>query len=239
MRHAFLLVMALCLFCALPLASADSVTAFDKGVQAFRDEDYTEAYRQWRIAMEEDVLSAYNNAAYLTQQGMGVEKNERQALEFWLYAAQKGHAEAQYHIGKAYYNGTGVERNLLEAYAWCVCAYAKASKDFRATEGYAFSSVKLIGQTQTLLEQLRTVLNRRGTAAGQAARLELYQSICNAVLVNGNIQVGSDMKEYDGGFHCGEVRFEAGSGFAQAADCNCSILTKKMGLAGPPCRGQI
>ncbi|MCD4781182.1 MAG: sel1 repeat family protein [Candidatus Omnitrophica bacterium] len=173
MRTIYFLVVALCmLFFVLPcFVRAESLAAFDKGVNAFRVEDYEEAYQQWRIAMEEDVLSAYNNAAYLTQQGLGVEKDMRQALEFWLYAAQKGHAEAQYHIGKAYFNGTGVDKNLLEAYAWCICSYAKASKDFSATEGLAFSSAKLIGQTQNILEQLRGVLSAEELQQGKQLAL--------------------------------------------------------------------
>ena len=35
------------------------------------------------------------------------------------------------------------------------------------------------------------------------------------------------MKSYEGGCHCGKVRFRVRSDFAHVSDCNCSMCTKK------------
>ena len=44
------------------------------------------------------------------------------------------------------------------------------------------------------------------------------------------------LQTYDGGCHCGRVRFKVTADLAQALDCNCSICTKKgfLHLIVPP-----
>jgi hypothetical protein len=37
----------------------------------------------------------------------------------------------------------------------------------------------------------------------------------------------STLKSYEGGCHCGSVRFRVTSDFARVSDCNCSMCTKK------------
>ena len=39
-----------------------------------------------------------------------------------------------------------------------------------------------------------------------------------------------DPKMYEGGCHCGRVRYEAPSDLAQVVDCNCSICMKRGAL---------
>lgn len=41
-------------------------------------------------------------------------------IELWMKAAELGNAEAQYEIGVAYYNGTGVKQSYNKAYGWFV-----------------------------------------------------------------------------------------------------------------------
>ena len=45
-------------------------------------------------------------------------KDYQTALNIWRGYAQKGHAEAQYALGVAYYKGEGVKKNLDQAIAW-------------------------------------------------------------------------------------------------------------------------
>ncbi len=61
----------------------------------------------------ESGLKAYNEKRYYV------------AFSFFSKAAEYGSAEAQFMLGESYYNGYGVDENLLEAYKW----YCMAEKN--------------------------------------------------------------------------------------------------------------
>ncbi len=50
--------------------------------------------------------------------GLGVEKNESEAMAHYKKAADHGRADAQFELGNAYANGTGVAPDNGEAYFW-------------------------------------------------------------------------------------------------------------------------
>ncbi|MSU21748.1 MAG: hypothetical protein EXS30_10180 [Pedosphaera sp.] len=50
--------------------------------------------------------------------GNGVDKDQSEAVKFFLKAANQNLAEAQITMGNCCYYGTGTERNYAEAYAW-------------------------------------------------------------------------------------------------------------------------
>ena len=62
----------------------------------------------------------------------------QQALEWYRKAADEGDAGAMNNIGILYYNAEGVERDLVEAYAW----FARVQKhgDPRAAELISWAS---------------------------------------------------------------------------------------------------
>ena len=64
--------------------------------------------------------------------GIGVMKNEVEAVKCYLKAADQGHAEAQYLLGLSYDNGTGVVKNEVEALKW----YHKAADQGNADAQY-------------------------------------------------------------------------------------------------------
>lgn len=50
--------------------------------------------------------------------GNGVEKSFEIATNYYLQAAQQGHARAQNNLGNNYYLGRGVDRDFDEAFKW-------------------------------------------------------------------------------------------------------------------------
>jgi hypothetical protein len=50
--------------------------------------------------------------------GRDVEQDYQAAFMWYLKAAKQGSGEAQNSLGAMYFEGLGVERNLIEAYAW-------------------------------------------------------------------------------------------------------------------------
>jgi len=51
--------------------------------------------------------------------GIGVEKDEQKAVEWYQKAAEQGHAKAQNSLGWCYANGTGIDKNGQMAVTVC------------------------------------------------------------------------------------------------------------------------
>ena len=75
--------------------------------------------------------------------GQGVEKNDAEAVKWFLKAAQQGHSDAQYLVGVCYNQGIGVEQNYAEARKW----YEKAIQS-----GNVKAQEKLNGLNSALFE---------------------------------------------------------------------------------------
>jgi TPR repeat protein len=63
--------------------------------------------------------------AYLAEmhaQGLGVERDDREALYWYRTAAERGHAASQYNVGLFYAIGRGVELSDVQAVAWITVA---------------------------------------------------------------------------------------------------------------------
>lgn len=59
--------------------------------------------------------------------GVGVLTDETKAVQWWQKAAEQGFAAAQYSLGRAYYEGFGVPKDFVLAYAWSNLAAAHTS----------------------------------------------------------------------------------------------------------------
>ena len=72
--------------------------------------------------MATDAMTNLGHAYYL---GTGVQKNLNHAIQYYLMAAEKGHAKAQYLAGDACEKGHGIERDCERALFW----YKKAAEN--------------------------------------------------------------------------------------------------------------
>jgi hypothetical protein len=118
------------LLCACAAAPATE-TPYNQGVAAYKVKDYREAMVQWSIAAESGNIDAMNNLAFLMFNGFGAEARRQQAIELWRFAASKGQSESQWHLGNAYAEGSGVEQDLVSAYAWYRCSIESAERRSR------------------------------------------------------------------------------------------------------------
>ena len=77
------------------------------------------------------------------KQGVAHFENEEyeQAFECFTKAAESGHAEAQYYLGKLYDDGDGVERDYAQASAW----YKKSAEQGNADAQYALGEAYCYG----------------------------------------------------------------------------------------------
>ncbi len=92
--------------------------------------------------------------------GEDVPKNDKEAVKWYLNAANQGHPKAQYNLAVMYSRGIGVVKDDIEAYAWALVAKANGYQD-RAR-------VKVIAYC----EKLFTPEQRE---KGQARAKELYE----------------------------------------------------------------
>ena len=50
--------------------------------------------------------------------GLGVTQDDRQAVKWYIAAAEQGYAMAQHHLGAMYYDGQGVLQDYVRAHMW-------------------------------------------------------------------------------------------------------------------------
>jgi TPR repeat protein len=117
----------ICLLLAAASCAHAETSSYNKGVEAWRINDYAEARKQWSQSLAEGGPDeALNNLAYLLYYGLGGDAQPDKAVELWRKGAALAVSEAQLHLGHAYEKGNGTERNPATAYAWYRCAIATA-----------------------------------------------------------------------------------------------------------------
>lgn len=104
--------------------SFDSQAGFKEGMDALKKQDFSTAYKEWKIAAENEDVDAQYAFAMLNYNGQGVAQNFQQAFYWLSKVADKGKAPAQFYLGVMYYNGQGVEKSYKQALSW----YTKAAE---------------------------------------------------------------------------------------------------------------
>ena len=67
---------------------------------------------------EMDNATCINNLAYCYEEGIGVNKNEAQAIDLYYEAAVKGSADGEYNLARCYFFGIGDDINDDQAFYW-------------------------------------------------------------------------------------------------------------------------
>ncbi len=91
-------------------------------IEAARDLMEAGEFAQAKAALEPAARSGNADAEELIgvmyAMGLGVERDDQRAFEWYLRSAMKGHPGAQSGIGWYYEIGRGVEKDLVRAYMW-------------------------------------------------------------------------------------------------------------------------
>jgi Leucine-rich repeat (LRR) protein len=91
-------------------------------------------------AVERGLADAQIYLGWLYANGVGVEKNEREALKWYRKAAEQGQADAQINLGWLYANGVGVEKNEREALKWYRKAAEQGQADAQINLGWLYAN---------------------------------------------------------------------------------------------------
>jgi len=96
---------------------------FEAGIAAYEAGDLPLAFQEFLAAAGEGDVGSQFNVALMYEQGLGVAKDEQEAVVWYGKAASQGNAAAQYNLGVLYENGRGTEVDFAKANEW----YRKAS----------------------------------------------------------------------------------------------------------------
>lgn len=77
--------------------------------------DYSFAFRCFGLAANQDNHVAQRFLGYMYQNGIGIDKNIKNAIHFYAKASQQGDVDSMIRLGKIYYSGDGVEQNYSTA----------------------------------------------------------------------------------------------------------------------------
>ncbi len=116
-----ILILALVLWLA---AGARAEAGFKEGVAAYKKGDYAAAFKEFRPLAEQGNASAQYNLGVMYANGLGVPKDDREAVKWFRKSTEQGYARAQYNLGVMYDEGRGVPQDDKEAAKW----YRKAAE---------------------------------------------------------------------------------------------------------------
>lgn len=81
-------------------------------------EDYQEALKWFRKAVQQQDKDAQNNLGVMYEHGSGVAQDYEEAVSWYRKAAEQGNTYAQSHLGAMYREGKGVLQDKLLAHMW-------------------------------------------------------------------------------------------------------------------------
>jgi len=125
--------------------NAMSSTLFMLAQQLLQDENYEQAFEQFKLIAENDAhhVDSLFNLAIMCQRGLGTEKNIHEAIRWYEAAANNGDEKAMYNLGAIYHDGAeGLEPDNEKYFHW-MCMAAQKGND-RAKYSLNQRSIKAI-----------------------------------------------------------------------------------------------
>lgn len=88
---------------------------FEAGIAAIEINDMPMAYKAFLAAAKEGHMDSQFNVGVMYEQGIGVAKNDKEAVVWYAKAAAQGSSAAQYNLGVLYENGHGTAVDFAKA----------------------------------------------------------------------------------------------------------------------------
>ncbi len=107
----------------ISLLSSPVLAGFTEGVAAYESGNVPLAVKEFRVAAEEGHADSQFNLGLMYEKGIGVSKDEKEAVVWYLKAALQGNVYAQYNLAVLYENGRGTNVDFAQAHRW----YRKAA----------------------------------------------------------------------------------------------------------------
>ncbi|MDH5378430.1 MAG: sel1 repeat family protein [Gammaproteobacteria bacterium] len=145
-----------------PDAESQILNAFKNGQLAYFFQRYEEAMAYWLPLAKKGFADAQSNVAWMYQNGLGVEKDLAQAVNWYNKAATQQQAVAQNNLGSLHDQGLGVERDLNKAFTW----FEKSANNNYRFGQYNLGLAYLEGKGTEVNKKLAEFWLRKALASG-------------------------------------------------------------------------
>ena len=120
------------------------------------------------IPYKKGYAQAQHDLATMYAKGHGVEKNFKEALKWFLRAAEQGIAESQFSLGLAYFKGNGVKQNFKESAKWYRMAADQGFARAQNVLAEMFNDGKGVSKNPEMAWRLTMASAQQGYAIAQA-----------------------------------------------------------------------
>jgi len=121
---------SLVLAVAFNFMGSPALAGLKEGIEAYEAGNLPLAVKEFRAAAEKGESDCQYNLALMYEQGIGVAKDEKEAVVWYRKSAEQGNSNAQFNLGVLHENGRGTAVDFAQANQW----YRKA-----ASQGDAFA----------------------------------------------------------------------------------------------------
>lgn len=139
--------------------------------EALSQQKYTAAMNSYRMAAAYGNSKAQADAegyiGWLYDNGWGVPPDYKEAMQWYLKAAEKGNSYSQNNIGVLYLNGHGVPQDYKKAMRWCREAAKQGNGDAEQNIGWLYHTGLGVEKDDALARQWLTLAVQHGSANAQ------------------------------------------------------------------------
>lgn len=116
-------LVATLIFCSHTYGQGEENANFQAGIAAYQANNLSLAYKEFLTAAQAGHADSQFNVALMYEQGIGVAKDEKEAVVWYGKSAAQDNSAAQYNLGVLYENGRGTAVDFTKANEW----YRKAA----------------------------------------------------------------------------------------------------------------
>ncbi|HEX5337816.1 MAG TPA: tetratricopeptide repeat protein [Gallionella sp.] len=164
----------LCLFMTVSTAA---IAGFDEGLTAFNNKDYVNAIKEWEsLAIQGDENAQYN-LGVMYYQGIGVAKDDKQAIYWYDKAAKSGrNLNAKFNFALMHENGEGVPQDYYVA----LKLYKELEDSLNSlSSGFKYLPPEKASEMYKFLRKINFLLSRNSPKEFVDAKKRLDQEIAN------------------------------------------------------------
>lgn len=172
----------LAVFLAGGAATADLI---EDGIAAYQAREFEAAVGFWRPLAEQGDPVAQFYMGFLHGEGQGVEKDDTEAVRWFILSGQQGYMPAQYRLGLLYSTGDVVEEDDAEGVKWYRMAAEQGHGDAQLSLAVHYDSGEGVPENKEEAYAWATISAAQGNMQANRFKLVLESEIPPEVLSRG------------------------------------------------------